>query len=151
VVIGPREQSGASFVEAMRKEGSFVGRFGEMRYMIQNWIRQRDVILNSARCNDGKVYAKAFPGRAAILIKMLNLTAQDIVAVFEKPQSMKIGHYVPGTRIPILSDDALLKTIPSPRRILNLAWHIRPEIVSYLTALDSEIQVVDVLRTSEYP
>lgn len=150
VVIGPGKPRGAAFDEAMRKEGTFLARFGQMRDVIQNWTRQRDAILASARSSDGKVYAKAFPGRAAIMIKMLNLTEQDIVAVFEKPQSMKIGHYVPGTRIPILSDDVLLRTMSSPRRVLNLAWHIRTEIVKYLTDLDPDIQVVDIFSPSKY-
>ena len=38
----------------------------------------------------GKIPAKAFPGRAAILIKMLDLNEKVISAVYEKPNSKKI-------------------------------------------------------------
>jgi hypothetical protein len=51
-----------------------------------------------------------------------------ISAVHEKPGLPKIGHYVPGTRIPILSDDELsfgAKEQSPP--MLNLAWHIKAE------------------------
>ena len=41
---------------------------------------------------------------------------------------MKIGHYIPGTRIPILSDDDFNATDPKPPVLLNLAWHISREI-----------------------
>ena len=57
----------------------------------------------------GPLTAKAFPGRAAILIKLLNLKTKHIEVVHEKNGSMKIGHYVPGTRIPIKSDFELFK------------------------------------------
>ncbi|HIE83910.1 MAG TPA: methyltransferase, partial [Dehalococcoidia bacterium] len=52
----------------------------------------------------GKFRAKAFPGRAAILIKLLGLDESHISAVYEIRGSIKVGHYVPGTRIPILPE-----------------------------------------------
>ena len=50
---------------------------------------------------NGPLVAKAFPGRAAILIRLLGYDKSDISAVYEKPNSLKIDHFVPGTRIPI--------------------------------------------------
>ena len=41
---------------------------------------------------NGKILAKAFPGRAAILIKLLNIDERIISGVFEKPNSKKIGY-----------------------------------------------------------
>ena len=41
---------------------------------------------------------------------MLNLDVDKISKVYEKPGSLKIGHYLPGTKIPIHSDDELLKS-----------------------------------------
>ena len=54
--------------------------------------------------------AKAFPGRAAIILKLLNLTNKNISAIFEKPKSKKIGYYAPGTNIQIKSDQKLIYT-----------------------------------------
>ena len=59
----------------------------------------------------GIINAKAFPGRAAILVKMLNLDSDIISKVYEKPGSLKIGHYLPGTRIPIHSTNSFLQMI----------------------------------------
>ena len=49
-----------------------------------------------------------------------------------KPGSLKIGHYLPGTRIPIHSDEELLSSKDLNLPILNLAWHISDEIENYL-------------------
>jgi SAM-dependent methyltransferase len=150
VIIGPGEMRGNPVDEITMRERTFIDRFGRMREVIRKWIGSRDALLGSVRCSDGKIYAKAFPGRAAIMIKMLGLTEADIAAVFEKPRSMKIGHYLPGTRIPIMSDDDLLRTIPEPRRILNLAWHIRSEIRQYLLGLDPKILCADIFAPDDF-
>ena len=42
-------------------------------------------------------FAKAFPGRAAILIKLLSLDENQISGVYEIKGSIKVNHYVPGT------------------------------------------------------
>jgi hypothetical protein len=91
----------------------------------------------------GPLPAKAFPGRAAILIKLLNLDSKSISTVYEKPGSMKIGHFVPGTNIPIRSDDELLSE-PIPPVILNLAWHISKEIRNYLIDQGFNGEIVDI-------
>lgn len=53
--------------------------------------------------------AKAFPGRSAIIVKLLKLNENNISEVFEKHGSKKIGYYVPSTKIPIKSDRLLFK------------------------------------------
>jgi hypothetical protein len=98
----------------------------------------------------GPIRAKAFPGRAAILVKLLGLTEKEIVAVHEKPGSIKIGHYVPGTRIPIVSDDLLFSTVDQTKPLLNLAWHISAEIRQYLADHGYKGPVVDVLGPEDF-
>ena len=63
---------------------------------------------------------------------MLELTNDQIDSVYEKPGSPKIGHYVPGTKILIKSDEELINNLPDIKVILNLAWHIPQEIDKYL-------------------
>ena len=43
----------------------------------------------------GPLVGKAFPGRAAILVKLLDFDQPLLQAVYEKPGSMKIGHSIP--------------------------------------------------------
>ena len=148
VVIGPG-QPATGLEQAIAGEQGFVQKFLNMEKVIERWILSRDSILAKVRCENGKVYGKAFPGRAAILIKLLQLTDKDITAVFEKPGSQKIGHYIPGTRIPIVSDDTLLSTVPSPRKLLNLAWHIQEEIERYLKSMDPEIECLSIFSDKD--
>ena len=79
----------------------------------------------------GPLPAKAFPGRAAILLKLLNFDKKNISAIYEKNNSKKIGYFAPSTRIPILSDSNLSR-INNKIPIINLAWHIDSEIKKYL-------------------
>ena len=89
--------------------------------------------------------AKAFPGRAAILVKLLGLDTEHILTVYEKPGSMKIGYYVPGTRIEIHSDEELFLVEDKTQPILNLAWHISKEIRGYLQEKGFEGEVIDIV------
>ncbi len=150
VIIGPGQPIRQNMEDIINRERGFYRRFSDMRSVITCWINDKEKLLESVRGVDGKIYAKAFPGRAAIMIKMLGLTSKDIAAVFEKNGSMKIGHFVPGTQIPIRGDDEILAIIPQPRRILNLAWHIRSEIKSYLDNIDPEIKCVEIFSPSDY-
>jgi hypothetical protein len=70
---------------------------------------------------------------------------EDILAtVYEKPGSMKIGNYLPGTRIPIRSDDELFSTDPLPEIIINLAWHISEEIERFLIDKGFKGEIIDI-------
>jgi hypothetical protein len=53
---------------------------------------------------------------------------------FPRPRcdSHQVGHYLPGTRIPIRSDEELFTRLDKTQVMLNLAWHIPNEIGSYL-------------------
>jgi hypothetical protein len=146
----PEALYAASLQRALDQEKSFQLKFKRMRSAILAWKARRDMLLSKVRSNDGKIYGKAFPGRAAILIKLLDLSEKDIAAVFEKPNSMKIGNYIPGTRIPILSESALHSMAPAPRVILNLAWHISTEIHAYMKTIDPLYECVDIFSPDEY-
>jgi len=91
----------------------------------------------------GPLPAKAFPGRAAILVKLLRLTEKQIEAVYEIKGSIKTGNYVPGTRIPILPESDLYKKDLN-RPILNLAWHLPVEVRANLKKNNYIGEVVDI-------
>ena len=153
VFIGPEVATSGDAEElkvALAREKNFLPKFNEMRTVIDKWVSNRDALVRKIKSPDGKIYGKAFPGRAAILIKLLGLTENDIQAVFEKPTSMKVGNYIPGTRIPILSEEDMGFLAPPPRIILNLAWHISEEISSYIKNIDIGYQCVDIFSPDIY-
>lgn len=115
---------------------------------IARWKANKGARIQEAVRAHGPLQAKAFPGRSAIPIKMLGLTDKDVAAVYEKPTSIKVGHYVPGTRIPILSDDAF-----DPAKapiLLNMAWHIATEIGGYMRSRGYQGEIIDIIADEDF-
>ena len=131
-------------------EKDFSRKFADLRMNIDKWLAKKGDFIQGLRNRHEKICGKAFPGRAAILIKMLGIDEAVVSSVFEKPGSMKIGHYIPGTRIPILSDDTLFASDKKDDNILNFSWHITAEIKSYLSANGVHGQVIDVLAAEDF-
>jgi hypothetical protein len=113
-------------------EENFIYEFQELVMKIKLWHKSKSTEVAKAVSLYGPLVAKAFPGRSAIPLKMLGLDETMILAVYEKPQSHKIGHWVPSTRIPIVSDETILSDRAQGSPILNLAWHINEEIKTYM-------------------
>lgn len=132
------------------QESLFLEKFNVLRRNIQRWCEVKRRLLDEYIRRYGRLSAKAFPGRAAILIKMLGLNEETISVVYEKPGSMKIGHYLPGTRIPICSDDDLLNLPDKTLPLLNLAWHIPHEIRSYMSEKGYAGKIIDILNIEDF-
>lgn len=130
---------------AARDEAGFASKLAAMGGRIAAWRAAKLAQIDELVRTHGPLPAKAFPGRAAILIKLLGLDVDSIARVHEKPGSIKVGHYLPGTRIPIVSDAELGTGDGSAPVLLNLAWHISPEIRGYLAGLGYRGEVVDIL------
>jgi hypothetical protein len=131
------------------KEAQFKSRFSKMSSDIRRWETEMKQKISELTKENGPLKAKAFPGRAAILIKLLDLTTNEIAEVYEKPGSLKIGYYLPGTRIPIKSDDELFSGNQSDP-ILNLAWHIPVEIENYLRQNNYTGTITNILSQEQF-
>lgn len=142
--------AGIDLPELRKEEQGYSERFAELRRNIDRWRKARRGFFADLARKGERLPAKAFPGRAAILIKLLGADEKTIAEIYEKPGSKKIGHYVPGTRIPIRSDDELFKLAPKPARIVNLAWHISNEIRAYLQANGFTGEVIDIVGPEDF-
>jgi hypothetical protein len=136
--------------EIKYKEKEFYPAFINMENKIRQWCMAKKTILADTVRKHGKLKAKAFPGRASILVKLLDLNEELVYAVYEKPGSMKIGHYVPGTRIPIYSDEELFQLPDKTASLLNFAWHISREISDYLKTNGYTGQMIDILNIEDF-
>ena len=116
---------------------------------IETWKERKRQQLEAAVAVHGKLPAKAFPGRSAIPVKLLGLDENTISAIYEKPASGKIGHYVPGTRIPILSDDAF-DAASTEGPMVNMAWHIAPEIETYMRGRGYRGELIDIISANDF-
>lgn len=135
--------------EVLAREKQFENQFALMNKKIDQWKKVKNKFVSEYTKGGKKLKAKAFPGRAAILVKLLSLSEKEIECVYEKPGSMKIGHYLPGTRIPIFSDDKLFIEAHKDEVIFNLAWHIHGEIKKYLTEHGLTGELVDILSKDD--
>ena len=138
-----------SITEIISNEKNFDILFLNMNSKIEEWRRETTLRINELVKEYGALPAKAFPGRAAILVKLLNLNSDHISAVYEKNESKKIGHFLPGTRIPIKPDLDLMK-INVNMPIINLAWHIDSEIKTYLNEIGYKGSIFNILEPSRY-
>lgn len=115
-----------------------------MRKFIKEWKIRFTNDLISLNKKYGPLRAKAFPGRASILINELNLTNKNIKCVYEKPNSLKINHYLPGTKIKILNDKEFDFKDNSP--IINFAWHINIEIKKYMKSKGFNGKIIPIIK-----
>lgn len=129
----------------VEKEMLFYSQLQEMNEQILSWKQNMKDKIEYYVLKYGKIKGKAFPGRAAILIKLLGIDVSELSAVYEKPGSLKIGHYIPGTRIPIKSDIEMFDNIAEEKIILNLAWHIKSEIKKYLDENNFTGEILNIL------
>ena len=132
------------------RENQFFDKLQLLNQNIEKWKKNKRTFLEDLFKKHGKLRAKAFPGRAAILVKLLSLNEDLISAVYEKPGSLKIGNYLPGTTIPIQSDDDLFALADKSLPIINFAWHIPNEIRNYLTQKGYTGEVVDILNLEDF-
>ena len=131
-------------------EESFGRRLDQLAGRVDEWKKNKSEVLKRLVSLHGPLPAKAFPGRAAIPIKMLGLSSAQIAATYEKPGSAKIGNYIPGTRIPIRSDDEFRGDDTGDRPVLNLAWHIADEIKQYLRQRGYRGPVIDIISPEDF-
>lgn len=128
---------------AVSKDENFFDKFKVMQSDLENWKEKTINSIRELNNKFGPLNAKAFPGRAAILIKLLDLNENNIKAVYEITGSKKVFHYVPGTKIPILPEQELFKK-KSNTTILNLAWHIPDEVKENLKKNGFEGEIFNI-------
>ena len=83
-------------------------------------------------------------------MRLLDLDNHTVLEVYEKPGYKKIGHYVTGTRIPILSDNDLFKNQNKEIPLMNLAWHIPEEVREYLKENNYHGEIFEIIETDDW-
>jgi SAM-dependent methyltransferase len=77
-----------------------------------------------------RLYGIGAPARSTTLIHYFGLDVGVLDCVLEVQGSKKIGHYIPGTRIPVFAEERLYAD--QPEYALLLSWHIADELVGIL-------------------
>jgi len=111
---------------------SFAGIAPEPREYDFDRLQRRAQASRAALRNDlsGRVFGIGATARATTIINYCGLDVEDIECVCEVQGSDKIGHYIPGTRIPVVDEAALFDQ--QPARALLFSWHLADHIVPKL-------------------
>tara|TARA_Y100000768_G_scaffold236298_1_gene178698 strand:- start:1632 stop:2867 length:1236 start_codon:yes stop_codon:yes gene_type:complete len=83
-------------------------------------------LIKKIKSNNQKIYGIGAPSRASTLINYVGLNQDMIDCVLEINGSHKIGHYIPGTKIPILNENIIAKN--KPEFLILFSWHIKDEL-----------------------
>jgi len=124
-------------------ESKLIDGFASMKAYIDKYRTSIRETLAALVAKHGPLPAKAFPGRASILMTYFDIDEKFISAAYERSGSMKIGYYIPGTRIPI-RDEAEFFAKPDVPVLVNLAWHIKNEIHAYMRAKGYKGEIVEI-------
>jgi hypothetical protein len=87
-------------------------------------------ILKKLKDKNKKIYGIGAPSRASTLINYIGLDENIIDCVLEIDGSYKIGNYIPGKKIPILSEKKLYNDPPD--YVVLFSWHIASELKANL-------------------
>lgn len=136
VVIGgfgsSRNGRPAPLLESAPDESAFPEALERMQTFVEDWRVRALEAFGELAASGLAVSGKSFPGRASILFNLLGIDCAMQPIVYERPGSLKIGHYVPGTRIPIESDARWISGQDRPEGIVVWGWHIASEIAAYM-------------------
>ena len=87
-------------------------------------------ILRKIKKDKKIIYGVGAPSRASTLVNYTGITKEIVSCVCEVNNSYKIGHYMPGTNIPVVSENIIFKK--KPDYLLLLSWHISRELINNL-------------------
>ena len=73
------------------------------------------------------IYGVGAPSRATTLVNYTGLTKEIVDCICEVNNSYKVGHYMPGTNLPVVSEKIIFKK--KPDYLLMLSWHIAKDLI----------------------
>ena len=86
--------------------------------------KQREIFIKFAHAakQKGKTFvADSCPGRGAVLVNYYGIDKTLMPYIAQLPNSEKVGRFMPGTHIPVVANDIILKQ--QPDYVVILAWH----------------------------
>ena len=83
-------------------------------------------ILSKIKNSNFKIAGISAPSRAATLINYVGIEKNIVDCVFEINGSHKIGHYIPGTTIPVVEE--ITEKLNKFDYLLIFSWHIHQEL-----------------------
>jgi len=141
--IFPKKKINKFFLVTLAKEKKEINKYLVfLKEKINLWINKKLKFFQIMNKKFGPIQAKSYPARASLIINILKLTSKNISNKYERDGSKKIGYYVPGTDIKILSDKKIKnKQIP----LINFSWHIKNEIKRYMMLKNYKGKIFNII------
>ena len=105
-------------------------KFLEFRDQVVSSKLQLLALIKKIKDKKKSIYGVGAPSRATTLINYTGLTKEIVDCICEVNNSYKVGHYMPGTNIPVVSEKIIFKK--KPEYLLLLSWHISKELINSL-------------------
>tara|TARA_B110000881_G_scaffold211941_1_gene221065 strand:- start:148 stop:1377 length:1230 start_codon:yes stop_codon:yes gene_type:complete len=105
-------------------------KFLEFRDQVVSSKLQLLALIKKIKEKKKSIYGVGAPSRATTLINYTGLTKEIVDCICEVNNSYKVGHYMPGTNIPVVSEKIIFKK--KPEYLLLLSWHISKELINSL-------------------
>ena len=151
VFLNTAKKNNSKLEKNLKLEKRTIIKYKLLQKKIEKWKKNKKKELLNIVKKNGPLPAKAFPGRASILINLLELNDGIISNIYEKNSSLKINHYAPGTNIKILKERLLKNKKIRNGVMINFAWHISKEIKNYVKKeLNFNGKIVDIISKKDF-
>ncbi len=139
----PVQPSVQGIIDAEPKGVAMEKRLAEFRDQVVLSKLRLYSLLRDIKEKGGRIAGISAPSRASTLINYVGLEEGIIDYVCEIAGSLKIGKYMPGTRIPVVDESKLFEDQPDCAVIFS--WHIADELAPKLRAKGFRGQLVTPL------
>ena len=102
-------------------------KFMEFRDRVVTSKLQLLTVIKKIKDKKKLIYGVGAPSRATTLVNYTGSTKEILDCICEVKNSYKVGHYMPGTNIPVVSEDIIYKK--KPDYLLMLSWHISKDLI----------------------
>ena len=102
-------------------------KFMEFRDRVVTSKLQLLTVIKKIKDKKKLIYGVGAPSRATTLVNYTGLTKEIVDCICEVNNSYKVGHYMPGTNIPVVSEKIIFKK--KPDYLLMLSWHIAKDLI----------------------
>lgn len=101
-------------------------------FQAKSWraIESLSEFLWECKISGRSVAGVSAPGRSAVLLNAAEVGPNLLPYLGELPNSLKLGKYMPGSRIPIVNNERIIRE--QPDCVVLMAWHYSEPIISRL-------------------
>lgn len=103
-VLGPAEKFTGLIDQIPSSDGPSLADFATFRERVAKHRYELRRLLGECRSLGLKVAGLGAPSRASTMVSYCGLSVDDVAEVYEHPDSHKVGHWLPGTRIPVVAE-----------------------------------------------